>query len=205
MALSDKEDQLISVQKSLDHERDEKMAVLDERSRDEDEWVEEKTRWNVEKEVLKQQLSEALEVSKTVMSEKLKQAEINEINQAYHKIIKDKESLESENVLLKQEIKRLQMVISNSSEFDHLRTFGADEDFGYSSHKNTLERAKSHGSSSQMSEGEFFSLQNSNQSSIMHNSTTPSTFERKWKNFFSFSSSRHSAEGMNLLTVQFKF
>lgn len=185
------------MQKSLDHERDEKMALLDEKNKLEEEWIAERNHWNVEKEEMKQQIAEALIVSKNDKSDKLKEAEINEINQAYHKVIKDKESLESENALLKQEIKRLQMVISNSNEIENLRTFGTEEDFGYASHKNTLEKAKH--TSASASEGEFYSLQNSNQSSMIHNSSsTPSTFERKLKNFFGFSSSRHSEGKISL-------
>ncbi|KAG5676919.1 hypothetical protein PVAND_006716 [Polypedilum vanderplanki] len=191
-ALSDKEDQLISVQKSLDRERDEKMTLLDEKTKDEENWLIERNQFIIEKEELKQQLSETLALNKNDENEKLREAEINEINQAYHKAIKNKESLESENVLLKQEIKRLQMIISNSNDIENLRTFGNEEDHGYSSQKNTLEKTKHHDSS--VSEGEFFSLPNSNQSSILHNSTTPSIFERKLKNFFRFSTNRNSED-----------
>lgn len=197
-ALSDKEDQLIFVQKSLDHERDEKMTILDEKSKDEESWLVEKNQLIIEKEDLKQQLSEALELVKNNENSKLKEAEIDEINQAYHKAIKNKESLEAENVLLKQEIKRLQMIISSPNDFENMRIFGNEEDHGYSSHKNTLEKTKHHEST--VSEGEFFSLPNSNQSSIMHNNTTPSLFERKLKNFFRFSTNR-SLEGKFYMLV----
>lgn len=197
-ALSEKEDQLISVQKSLDHERDEKMSLIEEKTKDEEDWMTKKNQWQMEKQELKRQIAEMLEITKNDKNVKLKEAETNEINQAYHKVIKDKESLENENALLKQEVKRLQMIISSPNEFDHIRTsmFGAEEDFGYSSHKNTLEKnyrtkngSMSNASQSQ-SEGEFYSLQNSH--SISQHHSPPSTFERKLKSFFGFSSSRIS-------------
>lgn len=204
-ALSDKEDQLIFVQKSLDRERDEKMSLIDERAKDEEAWMIEKSQWQVEKQELKQKVSEMLEIAKNDKNAKLKEAEANEINQAYHKVIKDKESLENENILLRQEVKRLQMIISSPNEFDQIRSsiYGHEEDFGYSSHKNTLEKHRKNGSvsnasSSQLSEGEFYSLTSSHNSSVQ-NSSTPSknhTLERKIKSFFGFSTSRIS-EGNN--------
>jgi hypothetical protein len=192
MQLSDKEDQLISVQKSLDRERDEKMTLLDEKARDDESWVAERNQLNQDKHELKQKLAEAIESSVYDKNTKLKEAETNEINQAYHKVIKDKESLENENSLLRQEVKRLQMIISCPNEIDQLRSssvLGGVEDFGYSSSSNTLEKQKQGSStaSSQLSEGsEFFSLQHSN----IQNSSTPSTFESKLKSFFRFSNSR---------------
>lgn len=194
MQLSDKEDQIISVQKSLDRERDEKMSLLDEKAREEEEWLTEKHQLLEDKHELRQKLAEAMEASKSDKNTKLKEAETNEINQAYHKVIKDKESLENENSLLKQEVKRLQMIISSPNEVDQLRSssvLGNIEDFGYSSSSNTLEKRQqkqsSSTASSQLSEGsEFFSLQHSN----IQNSSTPSTFERKLKNFFGFSNGR---------------
>lgn len=189
--LSDKEDRLIQIQKSLDHERDEKMAILDEKYKDEQQWATEKNDWQIERQEMKLQISELLESATNDKNAKLKEVETNEINQAYHKVIKDKESLENENALLKQENKRLQMIISSPNQIDNLRSFSNEEDFGYSSHKNTLEKLnrKSTNLSSQLSEGEFYSLQNSNHSNIH---STPSTFERKLKNFFGFSNNRQS-------------
>lgn len=197
--LSDKEDRLISVQKSLDHERDEKMALLEEKAREEETWMTEKTQLLAERQELKQNLAEALEASKNDKSVKLQEAEVNEINQAYHKVIKDKESLENENSVLKQEVKRLQMIISSPLEIDQLRSSSA-EDFGYSSSSNTLEkRHRKQGSltiSSQLSEGsEFYSLQHSHS----QNGSTPSTFERKLKSFFGFSHSNRNHEGKTFL------
>lgn len=54
--LSEREDRLINIQKQLDRERDEKMAVLEEKNRDEEVWTAEKQHMLVEKMDLKQQL-----------------------------------------------------------------------------------------------------------------------------------------------------
>ncbi|KAL7048410.1 hypothetical protein ACKWTF_003346 [Chironomus riparius] len=164
--LSDKEDRLIFIQKSLDRERDEKMSVLDEKVKDEEAWMIEKNQWQVEKLELKHKISEMLEIAENDKNAKLKEAEANEINHAYHKVIKDKESLENENLLLRQEVKRLQMIISSPNEFDQIRSsmYGHEEDFGYSSHKNTLEKTRKNGSvlnaSSQLSEDQATSTPN---------------------------------------------
>lgn len=188
--LSDKEDQVIAVQKSLDRERDEKMAVIEEKNKDDEEWLIEKNHWQMEKQELKLQLSEMIEATKNDKNARLSEIETNEINQAYHKVLKDKESMENENSLLKNEIKRLQMIINNPNDIDHMKhsVFTNDEDFGYSSSRNTLEKPHSkHASStasSQLSEGEFQSLQHSN---IQNNHSTTSTFERKLKSLFGFS------------------
>lgn len=192
MNLSDKEDQLISVTKSLDRERDEKMAIIEEKNRDDEEWLIEKNHWQLERQELKQQLTEMIEVSKNDKNARLSEVETNEINQAYHKVIKDKESLEAENALLKQEIKRLQMIIASPGEMDHLKNslFSTDEDFGYSSSRNTLEKQHKQTSSvasSQLSEGEFHSLQHSSIQNHSNSHSTTSTFERKLKSLFGFS------------------
>lgn len=187
--LSVKEDQLISVQKSLDLERDEKMAIIEEKNKDDEEWLIERHHWQLERQELKQQINEMIEMTKNDKNARLSEVETNEINQAYHKVIKDKDSLENENSLLKQEIKRLQLIISSPHELDLLKNsmFSTDEDFGYSSSRNTLEKQHNkHASvaSSQLSEGEFLSLQHSN---IQNNHSSTSTFERKLKSLFWFS------------------
>lgn len=189
-SMSEKEDQLISVQKSLDHERDEKMSIIEEKNKEDEEYLIERNHWQLEKQELKQQMTEVIEASKNDKNAKLSEIETNEINQAYHKVLKDKESLENENSLLKNEIRRLQMIINNPNDIDHMKhsMFSNDEDFGYSSSRNTLEKPhhKNQASiaSSQLSEGDFPSLQHSN---IQNNHSTTSTFERKLKNLFGFS------------------
>lgn len=185
--LSEKEDQLIAVQKSLDLERDEKLAIIDEKIRDDEELLIERNHWQLEKQELKQQITELIEITKNDKNARLSEMETNEMNLAYHKVIKDKESLESENALLKQEIKRLQMIIASPGDIDYMKHSMFEEDFGYSSSRNTLEKQhkqQSSAASSQLSEGEFHSLQHSN---IQNNHSTTSTFERKLKSLFGFS------------------
>lgn len=58
--LSEKDDRLINIQKQLDRERDEKMAVLEEKNKEEEEWTAEKQYMLVEKMELKQQLVEVI-------------------------------------------------------------------------------------------------------------------------------------------------
>lgn len=191
-SLSEKEDQLISVTKSLDRERDEKMAIIEEKNREDEEMTVERNHWQLEQNELKQQLVESIEASKNDKNARLSEIETLEINQAYHKVVKDKESLEAENALLKQEIKRLQMIIASPAEIDHLKNalFSTEEDFGYSSSRNTLEKQHKNTSSvasSQLSEGEFLSLQHSSIQNHSNSHSTSSTFERKLKSLFGFS------------------
>ena len=178
--LSSKEDQLITVQKSLDRERDEKMALLDEKNKEEGEFLAEKRQWQTEKQEMKEQVTELMKVSQTAKVSE-------ETNQAFNKVLCEKESLESENSILKQEIKRLQLIVSSPHEIDQMKSsmFSSnDEDFGYSSSRNTLEKHhQKHKSSSQINEGEFHSIQNS----TVQNSSSTSIFERKFKSLFGFS------------------
>ncbi|CRL02752.1 CLUMA_CG015744, isoform B [Clunio marinus] len=174
MNLSEKEDQLISVQKKLDRERDEKMAIIEEKTKDDEEWLIEKNQWQIERQEMKKQLNEMIETSKNEKNASLSEVETNEINQAYQKLVKQKVSLDHENAQLKKEIKRLQMIISSPQEIDQLKhpIIIGDEDFGYSSSRNTLEKnhKSSNASSSQFSEEHVTSTSNS--SPIQNQDTT---------------------------------
>lgn len=206
MQLSEREDRLIAVQKSLDRERDEKMSFIDDKNKEEEEYTIEKSHWQVERTELKKQVEEMVSQTNTDKKSKLSDIETNEINQAYHKIIKDKEGLESENILLKQEIKRLQLIIANPHEIDsnYNSSVPIDEDFGYSSSRNTLEKPHTKHSSSvtssQLSEGDILSIIASEisikNSSHIQNSKTevqivPSTIERYFKRVFSQRGGKH--------------
>lgn len=183
VSLSEKEDQLILVQKNLDLERDEKMALIEEKNKVEDDWLMEKDQWQLERKELKTQLKNSVIKSTNVQNS---EEETKELNKAYLEVMDEKKSLENENAGLKQEIKRLQMIISSPQDFDHMRSsmYTNEEDFGYSSSRNTLEKHQKQMSSmasSQLSEGDFLSLQTSN------SHTTKSSFERKLKSLFGFS------------------
>lgn len=203
MQLSEREDRLITVQKSLDRERDEKMSFIDDKNKEDEEWTIEKSHWQVERTELKQQVEEMISQTNSDKKSKLSEIETNDINQAYHKVIKDKEGLESENILLKKEIKRLQMIIANPHEIDSNfnSSVPIDEDFGYSSSRNTLEKPHTKHSSSQLSEGEILSIiasevsiKNSSniQNSKMEVHIVPSTIERYFKRVFSQRGGKHS-------------
>lgn len=176
--LSDKEDRLIAVQKSLDRERDEKMALIEENTKEAEEWMAEKTQWLAERREFEQRIAELTE-----MNQKTALHAEEEANLA--KVLAERDSLENENANLKQEIKRLQMIISSPQEIDQLKSshFSNDEDFGYSSSRNTLEKHHKHKSSLHLSEGEFFSMPGS----AVQNNSSSSGFERKLKSLFWFS------------------
>lgn len=186
--LTDKEDQLIAVQKSLDRERDEKMAMIEEKNRDDEELIVERKTWQIEKQELKKQIDKLIEETNNNISAKLSEAEAGELDQAYQRLRKEKELIEHESALLKSENRRLQMIIASPNEMDHLKHSNFhEEDFGYSSSRNTLEKHQKQTSSitsSQLSEGDFNSLHHSN---IQNNHSTTSTLERKLKSFFGFS------------------
>lgn len=77
---------------------------------------------------------------------------MDEIHQAYQRVIKEKDFFETENVSLKEELSRFSRLaiphhthsrsISNVSNVSNVST-NNDEDFGYASAKNTLEIKKS--------------------------------------------------------------
>lgn len=188
LQLTEKEDQLISVQKSLDQERDEKMAIIEEKYRDDEQLLHEKNLWEIKKQELKNQLEKLTEATNDNRNIKFK--ETVDMDQAYQKIIKERDLIEIENSVLKSENKRLQMIIASPNEMEHLKRSANlnDDDNGYSSSRNTLEKHQKHTSlaSSQMSEGDFYSMQHSN---IQNNHSTTSTLERKLKSFFGFSKS----------------
>lgn len=178
--LSKKEDQVISIQKYLDKERDEKMEIFESKKKDEEDWLAEKNLWQLERQELKQEISHLTEQSKTDKYETFQSEDTTEISQKEHQ---EKSILEIENNGLKQELKRLQMVIANPQDFDYIRNSVNEEDFGYSSSRNTLEKHQKQPfskSTSQLSEGDFHSLQHISQS-------TKSNFERKLKSLFRFS------------------
>lgn len=68
----------------------------------------------------------------------------NEIHQAYQKVVKDKEFLETENFVLKEEVNRLIKYapvssVTHSRSVSNVSSINIEEDFGYQSAKNTLE------------------------------------------------------------------
>lgn len=144
----DLEKQVELLNKQLDEERDEKLATLDEKAKEEAEFKQKFFEISVENEHLIREIEELKENQKDVASAERSQVlsdlDDNEIHQAYQKIAQEKEQLEKENALLSQEVDRLSRLQPNSY-LTHSRTVSnvssvnIDEDFGYASAKNTLE------------------------------------------------------------------
>lgn len=73
----------------------------------------------------------------------------DEIHQAYRKLVKDKEALETEIFFLKGEVDRLIKYapvssVTHSRSTSNVSSVNMEEDFGYASAKNTLDK-KEHG------------------------------------------------------------
>lgn len=139
----------------IDRERDEKMSLLEEKNVLEETLKAKISEMNTDNEKLHAELKE----SKAAISryeeenEKCKRlvsdTENNELHQAYQRAVKDKEFLESENFVLKEEIDRLikrvplLSPVTHSRSISNVSSLNLEEDFGYSSARNTLELKKS--------------------------------------------------------------
>lgn len=133
--------------KQLDEERDEKLAILDEKAKEEAEFKQKFFEISFENEHLTREIDamkeNQAEVSKHQRSHVLSDSDDNEIHQAYQKIAQEKEQLEKENYLLSQDVDRLIKLQPNpyahSRSVSNVSSVNIDEDFGYASAKNTLE------------------------------------------------------------------
>lgn len=145
-----KEQSLVDITNQLEKERDEKMLLLQEKEKEEKEKIEMRQIWQKENEELRQQISEMIELSKkedikTTRNRLMSEVDSDEIHQAYQKTIKDKDYLENENILLRGEVDRLTRMTAKPGDYvTHSRSLSNassqnDEDFGYSSAKNTLD------------------------------------------------------------------
>lgn len=77
----------------------------------------------------------------------LSEIDNNEIHQAYQHAIKDKENLESDNYILRNEVDRLLRLVpkgnvTHSRSISNASSINIEEDFGYSSARNTLDVKK---------------------------------------------------------------
>lgn len=153
----EKEKALLAIKTDLDRERDEKMAILEEKNKDESQSKTEIARMNAENEKLQLQLNESLEKAKqneiisTNRKRLLSDVDNNEVHQSYQRVVKDKELLESENYMLKEEINRLIKfappiaTVTHSRSASNVSSINLDDDFGYSSARNTLELKRENG------------------------------------------------------------
>lgn len=151
------EKRLSDVMNDLDRERDEKMAVLDEKTKDDVHSKEEIANLNDTNEKLQQQLNEWLEKAKhsemITSNRKLLLTDVdnNEVHQSYQRVVKEKEMLESENYMLNEELKRLikfappMAPVTHSRSTSNVSSINMDDDFGYSSARNTLELKRENG------------------------------------------------------------
>lgn len=152
--LTHKENQIFDMSKQLELERDEKMSLLEERDREEKEWNKQKQLWRIENQELKTQVHEMIEMAKkeaivtsTSHTRLLSEVDNNDIQQAYQRALNDKEKLENDNYLLRDQLQRLQRQHLPNSDFttNHSRSISNassnnnEEDFGYASAKNTLD------------------------------------------------------------------
>lgn len=157
--VADKETALTALAGELDRERDEKMAILDEKNRDDAQSKAELAEAKSENEKLQAELDVWLEKAKhgeLISSQRkrlLSDVDNNEVHQSYQRVVKDKELLESENYMLKEEITRLikfappMMTVTHSRSASNVSSINLDDDFGYSSARNTLEFKRENGGS----------------------------------------------------------
>lgn len=145
------EEDIQLTRKQLDNERDEKLAILDEKTKDEselkqklDELTAEKEELSIEIDTLKENAKQ-LEIVSSQRNRILQDIDNNEIHQAYLKMTKEKELLENENRILNAEINRLidiappQSNVTHSRSASNVSSINIEDDYGYASAKNTLE------------------------------------------------------------------
>lgn len=153
--LIERETDVRDVRTQIEMERDEKMALLEEKERDEKLWVDERAKMmaaNVELQAEVGRLVNAAKeeaVAATLQrSRVLLDVESNEIHQAYQRSLKDKEMIAIENAALHEENKRLSGLVhqlghggnaGHSRSISNASSINNDEDFGYSSSRNTME------------------------------------------------------------------
>lgn len=161
----EKEESFRNLTAKFDEERDEKMMILVEKEKQEKLWKENKENWNSENAELKKQINEMVEIAKkdnvsVNRPRTFSEFDVNDIHQAYQRAVNDKESLENDNQNMKQEIYRLQRIISKPNQLNsHSRSVSNassqnEEDFGYSSARNTLEPKKANSSTPTLDENE---------------------------------------------------
>lgn len=152
-----KEKALLAITADLDRERDEKLSILDEKDTNESQLKAEIARMKAEIEKLQMQLNELVEkVKQNEMTSShrnrlLSDVDNNEVHQSYQRVVKEKEMLESENFILKEEINRLIKfappiaTVTHSRSASNVSSINLDDDFGYSSARNTLEMKRENG------------------------------------------------------------
>uniref|UniRef100_A0AAG5DD74 Myosin motor domain-containing protein n=1 Tax=Anopheles atroparvus TaxID=41427 RepID=A0AAG5DD74_ANOAO len=152
LQLAERDEKLLISIRQLEGERDEKMQLLEEKQREEEERLQERNAFEQELKKMRQQVTEITAVQHVERARLVSQADTDEIHAAYQRTVKDKDTLENENVALRQEVRRLQRIMADSHELKtHSRSVSNasstnDEDYGYTSGRNTLDirRASPH-------------------------------------------------------------
>lgn len=149
LQLEQKDEKLLVVIKQLENERDEKMILLEEKQKEEEDRMKERAAMEQDLAKMREQVNEISDVTKLERDRLLSQADSKEIHVAYQRMVEDKNQLENENSNLRNELRRLQHIVSNSHELKtHSRSVSNasstnEEDYGYNSGKNTLEIRRS--------------------------------------------------------------
>lgn len=146
-----KTDRIIALELQLITERDEKMQLVQDREREQKEWHTERS--GIEENLAMLQTTiQVLQATADAAAEERRVSNfepVSELNEVYQRAVNEKEILETENSQLKEEVRRLQLQLNNSSaslnystQSHSLSTTTSsqnEEDVGYSSAKNTLE------------------------------------------------------------------
>ncbi|XP_041769194.1 unconventional myosin-Va isoform X4 [Anopheles merus] len=152
LQLVQKDEKLMLSIRQLEGERDEKMQLLEEKQREEEDRARERDAFEQELAKVRREVTEITAVTQIEQARLVSQADTEEIHAAYQRTVKDKDVLENENVALRQEVRRLQRIMADSHELKtHSRSVSNasstnEEDYGYTSGRNTLDirRASPH-------------------------------------------------------------
>lgn len=146
LQLQEEKENVSNLARNLEIERDEKMTLLEDKDRLEQEWNNQKQTWRIENEELKKRVHEMIELAKkedsipALRTRQLSDFESNEIHHAYQRAVKDKDFLENENMMLREELQRFtRNRPTHSRNPSNASSLNNDDDGGYSSAKNTLE------------------------------------------------------------------
>jgi hypothetical protein len=165
--LSDKEDQLISVQKMLDRELDEKMSLIDEKTKDDEKRAEEMKLWQIERQEMKDKIDELMRLLDEQAAEAAKQV--------------DNENHLREKEILEKEVSRLQMIINTPGEIDSFKSSMYDINFN---DKTPMSHEGNMTSTLERKFKRFFGFQNST------SSTSSTAGKKSWIRLF-FKKSRN--------------
>lgn len=187
--ISELEQRIVVMQLEIDTERDEKMAALDEKIHEVAAVENKISEINSENLELRQQIDQLIAEAEQKTNDQshrnnlILEAEDNEIHQAYQKLVKEKEQIEQENYLLNEEVQRLikrvplMPRVQHSRSVSNVSSVNLDDDFGYSSAKNTLELKRGKPKDRDLENGanQFDARSFNNISDLQH---TPDSYEQ---------------------------